>query len=94
MGDHDTLQPSAQRLSEHSVGGTLRGEAEEIVEHGEWGMVECYCGVEISIVNLHAFSNCISWYVNLLLRYGEVLTACFKILRVFFSWAVFMNLTL
>jgi hypothetical protein len=38
--------------------GTLRGEAEEIVEHGEWGMMECR--VAVSTVNLHAFSNCIS----------------------------------
>lgn len=31
----------AQRRKEVFIGGTLRGEAEEIVEHGEWGMIEC-----------------------------------------------------
>jgi len=32
----------AQRTKKQFLlGGTLRGEAEEIVEHGEWGMMEC-----------------------------------------------------
>ena len=41
------------------IGGadSVRPEAEDIVEHREWGVNDCHCRVVISIVNRHAFTN-------------------------------------